>query len=76
MQNIYWIFFYDLSPLPVPRTPLTRWCCGAEIYRIVSQKSALAPGEEDTVIRPSNLETVTVKPTVNTEAVRRQCCSS
>ena len=70
---------YFLSPFPCPavhRTPLTRRCCGAEIYRIVSQKSALAPGEEDTVIRPSNLETVTVKPTVNTEAVRRQCCSS
>ena len=46
-----------------------------EIHRIVSQKSALSPGEED-VIRPTNLETINVKPTVNTEAVRRQCCSS
>ena len=47
----------------------------SEIHRIVSQKSALSPGEED-VIRPANLETINVKPTVNTEAVRRQCCSS
>ena len=46
-----------------------------EIHRIVSQKSALSPGEED-VIRPANLETINVKPTVNTEAVRRQCCNS
>ena len=54
-------------------------CCNfthmSEIHRIVSQKSALSPGEED-VIRPANLETINVKPTVNTEAVRRQCCSS
>ena len=54
-------------------------CCNfthmSEIHRIVSQKSALSPGEED-VIRPANLETINVKPTVNAEAVRRQCCSS
>ena len=48
----------------------------SEIYRIVSAKTVLSPGEESDVIRPSNLETINVKPTVNTDAVKKQCCNS
>ena len=52
------------------------WYSHLEIYRIVSQKSALSPGTEDDTIRPSNLETINVKPTVNADAVKKQCCSN
>ena len=48
----------------------------SEIYRIVSAKTVLSPGDESDVIRPSNLETINVKPTVNTDAVKKQCCNS
>ena len=48
----------------------------SEIYRIVSAKTVLSPGDEADVIRPNNLETINVKPTVNTDAVRKQCCNS
>ena len=34
---------------------------GAEIYRIVSQKTALSPGEMEETIRPSGLEAINVK---------------
>ncbi|CAH1408298.1 unnamed protein product [Nezara viridula] len=44
-----------------------------EIYRIVSQKQIRDPPEGD-VIRPQNVEAIDVKPTVNTESVRKQCC--
>jgi hypothetical protein len=36
-------------------------CPGAEIYRIVSQKTALSPGEVEETIRPSGLEAINVK---------------
>nr|CAD7461135.1 unnamed protein product [Timema tahoe] len=42
-----------------------------EIYRIVSQKQIRDPPEGDT-IRPQNVEPIDVKPTVNTESVRKQ----
>ncbi len=45
---------------------------GVEIYRIVSQKQMRDPPEGDT-IRP-NVEPIDVKPTVNTDSVRKQCC--
>lgn len=45
---------------------------GVEIYRIVSQKQMRDPPEGDT-IRP-NVEPIDVKPTVNTDNVRKQCC--
>lgn len=44
-----------------------------EIYRIVSQKQIRDPPEGE-VIRPQNVEAIDVKPTVNTESVRKQCC--
>lgn len=44
-----------------------------EIYRIVSQKQIRDPPEGET-IRPQNVEAIDVKPTVNTESVRKQCC--
>ncbi|PSN39335.1 Ras-related protein Rab-11A [Blattella germanica] len=44
-----------------------------EIYRIVSQKQIRDPPEGDT-IRPHNVEQIDVKPTVNAESVRKQCC--
>ena len=47
-----------------------------EIYRIVSQKQLRDPTEEEATIRPNNVETINVKPTVNTESVRKQCCNS
>jgi len=47
-----------------------------EIYRIVSQKQLRDPGEDDVTIRPNNVETINVKPTVNTDSVRKQCCNS
>ena len=47
-----------------------------EIYRIVSQKQLRDPSEEEATIRPNNVETINVKPTVNTESVRKQCCNS
>lgn len=49
------------------------WLCFTEIYRIVSQKQIRDPPEGDT-IRPTNVEAIDVKPTVNTDSVRRQCC--
>jgi len=45
----------------------------AEIYRIVSQKQIRDPPEGDT-IRPHNVEQIDVKPTVNADSVRKQCC--
>ena len=42
----------------------------------MSAKTVLSPGDESDVIRPSNLETINVKPTVNTDAVKKQCCNS
>ena len=47
-----------------------------EIYRIVSQKQLRDPSEEEATIRPNNVETINVKPTVNSESVRKQCCNS
>ena len=50
-----------------------------EIYRIVSQKQLRDPSEEDgggPTIRPNNVETINVKPTVSTDNVRKQCCNS
>ena len=52
-----------------------------EIYRIVSQKQLRDLSEDDgggggQTIRPSNGEPINLKPTVNTEAVRKQCCSN
>ncbi|XP_075230619.1 RAS oncogene family member Rab11 [Lycorma delicatula] len=44
-----------------------------EIYRIVSQKQIRDPPEGD-LIRPHNVEAIDVKPTVNTDSVRKQCC--
>lgn len=44
-----------------------------EIYRIVSQKQIRDPPEGD-VIRPQNVEPIDVKPTVNPDSVRKQCC--
>lgn len=44
-----------------------------EIYRIVSQKQIRDPPEGDT-IRPQNVEPIDVKPTMNTDSVRKQCC--
>ncbi|GFG35589.1 hypothetical protein Cfor_00073 [Coptotermes formosanus] len=44
-----------------------------EIYRIVSQKQIRDPPEGDT-IRPHNVEQIDVKPTVNADSVRKQCC--
>ena len=52
----------------------------SEIHRIVSQKQLRDPngGDDDNggTIRPNNVETINVKPTVSTENVRRQCCSN
>ena len=52
-----------------------------EIHRIVSQKQLRDPnGADDDIhggtIRPNNVETINVKPTVSTENVRRQCCNT
>jgi len=44
-----------------------------EIYRIVSQKQIRDPPEGDT-IRPQNVEQIEVKPTMNAEGMRKQCC--
>lgn len=44
-----------------------------EIYRIVSQKQIRDPPEGDT-IRPQNVEPIDVKPTMNSDSVRKQCC--
>ena len=60
---------------------ITKLSLCTEIYRIVSQKSALSPGggDEDTIRPGANLETINVKPsTVNTDAVKKQCsnCST
>jgi Ras-related protein Rab-11A len=46
-----------------------------EIYNIVSQKQMRDPPEGDT-IRPTNIEPIDVKPTVNSDNVRKQCCQS
>ena len=51
-------------------------CFCLEIYRIVSQKQLRDPSEEEATIRPNNVETINVKPTVNSESVRKQCCNS
>ena len=52
----------------------------SEIHRIVSQKQLRDPngGDDDNggTIRPNNVETINVKPTVSTENVRRQCCNT
>lgn len=45
----------------------------SEIYRIVSQKQIRDPPEGDT-IRPQNVEPIDVKPTMNSDSVRKQCC--
>ena len=55
---------------------ITRVCFCLEIYRIVSQKQLRDPSEEEATIRPNNVETINVKPTVNSESVRKQCCNS
>lgn len=47
----------------------------SEIYNIVSQKQMRDPPEGDT-IRPTNIEPIDVKPTVNSDNVRKQCCQS
>lgn len=47
--------------------------CFVEIYRIVSQKQIRDPPEGDT-IRPQNVEPIDVKPTMNSDGVRKQCC--
>lgn len=44
-----------------------------EIYRIVSQKQMRDPPEGDT-IRPQNVEPINVKPTMNSDGMRKQCC--
>lgn len=44
-----------------------------EIYRIVSQKQIRDPPEGDT-IRPQNVEPIDVKPTMNADGMRKQCC--
>lgn len=54
-------------------TPLALILCLAEIYRIVSQKQIRDPPEGD-VIRPTNVESIDVKPTVSADSVRKQCC--
>jgi len=46
-----------------------------EIYNFVSQKQMRDPPEGDT-IRPTNIEPIDVKPTVNSDNVRKQCCQS
>lgn len=46
-----------------------------EIYRIVSQKQMRDPPEGDT-IRPHNVETIDVKPTVHNDSMRKQCCQT
>ena len=66
LPNSFLLFPTNISPV--------HQC--SEIYRIVSAKTVLSPGEESDVIRPSNLETINVKPTVNTDAVKKQCCNS
>ena len=45
---------------------------GAEIYRIVSQKTALSPGEMEETIRPSGLEAINVKGGQGPPAVSRR----
>lgn len=45
----------------------------AEIYRIVSQRQIRDPPEGDT-IRPQNVEPIDVKPTMNSDGMRKQCC--
>ncbi|XP_026685684.1 ras-related protein Rab-11A-like [Diaphorina citri] len=46
-----------------------------EIYKIVSQKQMRDPPEGDT-IRPHNVETIDVKPTVHNDSMRKQCCQT
>ena len=70
---LYDSFTFNISDFLLTFLPFTN--C-SEIYRIVSAKTVLSPGDESDVIRPSNLETINVKPTVNTDAVKKQCCNS
>lgn len=44
-----------------------------EIYRIVSQKQIRDPPEGET-IRAQNVESIDVKPTMNSDNMRKQCC--
>ena len=70
---LYDSFTFNISDFLLTFLPFNN--C-SEIYRIVSAKTVLSPGDESDVIRPSNLETINVKPTVNTDAVKKQCCNS
>ena len=54
---------------PGDETDVIRWSKAYQYYPL----SLILSSWPD---RPSNLETVNVKPTVNTEAVRKQCCNS
>ena len=73
------VFFYPFfaAAVRIPFSIVLRdWLGWSEIHRIVSQKQLRDPGNEDgDRIRPNNVETINVKPTVNTENVRRQCCN-
>ena len=64
-----------LSRLKLFSSPETKrmWLGGVTSYKYYPLISLIFSSSPD---RPSNLETVNVKPTVNTEAVRKQCCNS
>ena len=50
--------------------------CQTEIYRIVSQRQFHDLSKEEATICPNKVETINVKPSVNSESVRKQCCNS
>jgi len=65
--------FIETSALDSTNVELAFQNILTEIYRIVSQKQIRDPPEGDT-IRPQNVEPIDVKPTVNADSVRKQCC--
>ncbi|KAJ1520773.1 hypothetical protein ONE63_003868 [Megalurothrips usitatus] len=65
--------FIETSALDSTNVELAFQNILTEIYRIVSQKQIRDPPEGDT-IRPRDVEPIDMKPTENTDSVRKQCC--
>lgn len=71
---LYTVYFiYILTIFHIFKNKKHHYLIITEIYRIVSQKQIRDPPEGDT-IRPQNVEPIDVKPTMNSEGMRKQCC--